>query len=337
MTSNVPALDPRLPASRLRARRRVRRRHGRNARAVRPDERGLRRVGRQVPRGARAEPPGRDRGRARLDARRRRGGARDRHVPGLADQARRVGPGRLHRRDQHQGRGNRAQGGGRAPLRRRLDRPDRLPARLRGPIARADPLRRAGGGLHRAGRGPDRRRRGPADHRDRPGHPRGQGRRVRRARGVQEHRSRAADPHLRVAAAQRRQDAARDGHLGGAHHAGGAEGRCDRPELLDRPGGHARRDPLPRRTLPGAGSVHPQRRPAAAGSRRRDDLPREARAAGGGAEGVRRALRRRRSSAAAAAPPPPTSPRSPSELDAPPGIESKSDPVPPLALHTSPR
>ena len=35
----------------------------------------------------------------------------------------------------------------------------RLSASVRGPLARADPLRRAGGGLHRAGRGPDRRRR----------------------------------------------------------------------------------------------------------------------------------------------------------------------------------
>ena len=65
---------------------------------------------------------------------------RDRHLPGLADQARGVGPGRLHGRDQHEGRGNRAQGRGRAPLRRRLDRPDRLPARLRRALARADPL-----------------------------------------------------------------------------------------------------------------------------------------------------------------------------------------------------
>ncbi len=100
------------------------------------------------------------------------------------------------------------------------------------------------------------------------------------------------DPHLRLAAAQRRQDAARHRHLRGAHHARGIEGRRDRPELLDRPRGHARRDPLPGRVLPGAGRLHPQRRPAAAGPRRGDDLPREARAAGGGAEGVRRALRR---------------------------------------------
>ena len=73
----------------------------------------------------------------------------------------------------------------------------------------------------------------------------------------------------------------------------GAEGRRDRAELLDRPRGHARRDPLPRRVLPGPGRLHPQRRPAAAGARRRDDLPRAARTAGRGAEGVRRALRRR--------------------------------------------
>ncbi len=196
------------------------------------------------------------------------------------------------RGDQHQGRRNRAQGRRRAPLRRRLDRPHRLPARLRGPLARTDPLRRAGRGVRRAGGRPDRRRRRPDHHRDRAGHPRGQGRGVRGARGVQDHRAYAADPHLGVAAAQRRQDAARHRHLRGADHAGGAEGRRDRTELLDRTGGHARRDPLPRRVLPGARGVHPQRRTTAAGPGRRDDLPREARAAGGGAEGVRRALRR---------------------------------------------
>ncbi len=61
------------------------------------------------------------------------------------------------------------------------------------------------------------------------------------------------------------------------------EGGRDRAQLLHRPTGHARRDPLPRRTLPGAGGVHPQRRPPAAGPRRGDDLPRAARAACGGA------------------------------------------------------
>ena len=96
------------------------------------------------------------------------------------------GLGRPHGRDQHEGRRDRPQGGRREPLRRRLDRPDRLPARLRGPDARADPLRRARRGLRRAGRRADRRRRRPDHHRDRAGHPRGQGRGVRRARGVQE-------------------------------------------------------------------------------------------------------------------------------------------------------
>ena len=145
--------------------------------------------------------------------------------------------------------------------------PTGLPAGLRGPVARPDPLRRAGRGLLRAGRRPDRRRRRPADHRDRAGHPRGQGGDLRRARGLQEHRAHAADPHVGVAAAQRRQDAAGHRHLRGADDAGGAERRRDRPELLDRPGGHARRDPLPRRVLAAARRLHPQRRTAAAGTR----------------------------------------------------------------------
>ena len=42
------------------------------------------------------------------------------------------------------------------------------------------------GGLRRAGPGPARGRRRPADHRDRAGHPRGQGRDLRRPRGVQD-------------------------------------------------------------------------------------------------------------------------------------------------------
>ena len=75
---------------------------------------------------------------------------------------------------------------------------------------------RARRGLLRAGGRPDRRRRGPDHHRDGAGHPRGQGGGVRRARGVQEHGPHAADPHLGLAAAQRRQDAARHGHLLGA-------------------------------------------------------------------------------------------------------------------------
>ena len=61
---------------------------------------------------------------------------RDRHLPGQPAQARRVGARRAHARDQHQGRRDRPQGRGRGPLRRRLDRPDRLPAGLRRPDPR---------------------------------------------------------------------------------------------------------------------------------------------------------------------------------------------------------
>ena len=106
-------------------------------------------------------------------------------------------------------------------------------------------------------------------------------------------RQAAAAADQRLAAAERRQDAARHRHPVGADDAGRARGRRRRPQLLDRPRGHARRDPLPRRDLPAAGPLHPQRGPAAAGPRRRDDLPGRARAAGGDAGRVRRALRRR--------------------------------------------
>ena len=59
----------------------------------------------------------------------------------------------------------------------------------------------------------------------------------------------AADPDLGLAAAAGRQDAARHRHRRGAHDAERARRRRDRPQLLDRAGGHARRDPLPRRAL----------------------------------------------------------------------------------------
>ena len=196
-----------------------------------------------------AQPPRRDRGRARLDARCRRAGGRDRHLPGLADQARRVGPGRADARDQHQGGGDRPQGRRAGALRRRLDRADRIPARLRRPDPGRDLVRRAGRGVRRAGTRPGRRRRRPDHHRDRAGHPRGQGGGVRRPRGVQAGRPRAADPDLGLAAAPGRQDAARDGHPGGADDPGGARRAGDRAQLLDRPRGHARRDPLPGRDL----------------------------------------------------------------------------------------
>ena len=186
-----------------------------------------------------------------------------------------------------------ARGGDRgAPLRRRLDRPDRAAAGLRRPDARADPLPRARGDLRGAGARARRRRRRPADHRDRPGHPGGQGRRLRRPRGVQADRPRRAAPDVGLAAAQRRHDAARHGHQRRAGDARGAQGRRDRPQLLDRPRGHARRDPLPGRVLARAGPVHPERRHPAPGPERRDDLPRGARAAGGHAGRVRRPLRR---------------------------------------------
>ena len=55
---------------------------------------------------------------------------------------------------------------------------------------------------------------------------------------------------VRQPPAQRRQDAARHRHQRRAGHARGAEGRRHRPQLLDRPRGHARRDPLPRRARP---------------------------------------------------------------------------------------
>ena len=203
VTTRIGSNRSRLPRSRARARRRLRRRHGRDARAVRAHQRGLRRARGQVPRGARPQPPRRDRGRPRVDARGRRRGARDRHLPGLAAEARGVGARRAHARDQHEGGRDRPQGGGRGPLRRRLDRADRVPARVRRPDARRDHLRRARRGLHPAGDRPRRGRRRPDHHRDGPGHPRGQGGRLRRPRGVQGDRPDAADPDLGLAAARR--------------------------------------------------------------------------------------------------------------------------------------
>ena len=78
-------------------------------------------------------------------------------------------------------------------------------------------------------------------------------------------RPQRADPGERQPPPQRRQDAAGHGHQRGAGHARGAEGRRDRPQLLDRPRGHARRDPLPRRVLAAAGPLHPERRHPAPG------------------------------------------------------------------------
>ncbi len=183
--------------------RRLRRRHGSDPGAVRPHRRGLRRPAGQVPRGADPAPARRHRGGPPLDGRGGRRGHRDGHVPGQPAEARRVGPRRPHARDQPQGRRDRPQGGRRGALRRGLDRPDRPPARVGRPDARAHHVPRALRGLRRAGAGPPRGRRRPADHRDRAGHPRGQGVDLRRPRGVQARRPLRADPGARCRCCRR--------------------------------------------------------------------------------------------------------------------------------------
>ena len=95
-------------------------------------------------------------------------------------------------------------------------------------------------------------RRRPDHHRDGAGHPRGQGGRVRRPRGLRGDRPHAADPVQRLPPPPGRQDAARHRHRRGAHDARRARRGRDRAQLLDRARGHARRDPLPRRAQPGA-------------------------------------------------------------------------------------
>ena len=271
---------------------RLRRRHGGDARAVRPEPRARLPAPRTLPRGARAQPPRRDRGRPHLDARGRRRRARDRHLPGLATEARRMGPRGPHARDQPQGRPDRPQGRGRDPVRRRLDRPDRVPARQRRPTLGQITFLELQKVFTEQARGAGRGRRRPDHHRDRAGHPRGQGGGLRRPRGVQAGEPAVADPVQRLAAASGRQDAARHRHQLGAGDARGARRRRDRAQLLDRSRGHARRDPLPRRVPRQAGPLHPQRGLAATGAERRDDLPGAARAARQRARRVRRPLRR---------------------------------------------
>ena len=246
-----------------------------------------------LPRGARPQPPRRDRGRARVDAGGRRRRAGDRHLPGVAAEARRVGHRGAHARDQPQGGADRPPRRRRAPVRGRRHRPDRLPAR---PAT----TRRSGGSPSPSSstcspsRPPGCSRAASTWSSSRPPRTSSSSRpRCSASAAPAAERNRAgADPVQRLAAAPGRQDAAGHRHQRRAGHARGARRRRDRPELLHRPRGHARRDPLPGRVQPGSGPLHPQRRPAAAGSQRRDDLPRAARAAGRRAGRVRRALRR---------------------------------------------
>ena len=194
-----------------------------------------------------------------------------------------------------QGGGDRPQGGRRGALRRRLDRADRLPARLRPtrPSATSPSARWSRSS-------PSRRRglvEGGADLII-----------IETAQDILEVKAAIFGAREAFAADRpqrcRSRPASRCCPNGGKMLLGTdiqavlttldrARRRRDRAQLLDRARGHARRDPLPRREQPAAGPLHPQRRPAAAGPRRRDDLPGRARAAGGDAGRVRRALRRR--------------------------------------------
>ena len=239
--------------------------------------------------------PGRDPGRARVDAGGRRRGARDRQLPGQPPEARGVGPRRPHARDQPARRRDRPRGGRREPLRGRLDRPDGAPARERRPDARAHHASASCDGL----RGADARPRARAGRTSSSSRPR---RTSSRSRPRSSAPARPSRPRARALPIQCSVSLLPQGGKmllgtdisGRAHHADGARRRRDRAQLLHRPGGHARRDPLPRRAQPAAGALHPERRAAAPGARGRDDLPREAGSARGHAAGVRGALRRQR-------------------------------------------
>ena len=249
----------------------------------------------QVPRGARAAPARRDRGRPHGDARGRRAGRRDGHLPGVETQARGVGP-RRRTRTRSTSR----------PPRSRAEQPASTassPARSARPASCPPPTTR------RSATSPSARSRTSSPS---------------RRRGLVEGGAdlliiETAQDILEVKAAifGAREAFKATGRTvpiqcsvsllpnGGKMLLGtdidavlttldGARRRGDRAQLLDRPRGHARRDPLPRRALPHPRPLHPERRPAAAGPRRRDDLPREARAARRVARRVRRALRRQR-------------------------------------------
>ena len=268
-----------------------------------------------MPRGARPPPARRHPGAARVDGR----APAPRSSRPTPSRPRRLkleewGLGEHTLRDQPEGRRDRAQGRRRGPLRRRLDRPDRPPARLRRPDARRDHLRRARRDLHPAGPGP-----GPggadliiietaqdilevkaAD--------------LRRARGVQAREPASLPIQTSVSLLPNGGKMLLGTDISAVlADARGAEGRRHRAELLHRPRGHARRDPLPRRVLRDAHPLHPERRPAAAGAATaRRSSPRAPTQLADRPGRVRRAATASRSSAAAAARPPTTSPRSPS-------------------------
>ena len=175
------------------------------------------------------------------------------------------GLGDAHARDQRQGRRDRPQGGRRGPLRRRLDRPDRAtcprPTTRRSARSR---FRELVDGLRRAGRGPDRGRRRPASS-SRPRRTSSRSRPRSSARARRSSRTGRAVPiqTLGLAAAQRRQDAARHRHRARADDARGAR-RSTSIGLNCSTGPEDMRDAI--RFLgeysPAARPLHPERRPA---------------------------------------------------------------------------
>ena len=234
----------------------------------------------QVPRGARAQPPRRHRGRARVDGR----------AP--APRSSRPTPSRPAASSSTSGASastrceinvkaaaDRPQGRRRGPLRRRLDRPDRPPARLRRPDARRDHASASSSTVFtEQAAGPGRGRRRPHHHRDRAGHPRGQGRDLRRARGVQARRAARSRSRPRVSllpnggkmllgtdisAVLATLEALKVDVIG-LNCSTGPEDMRDAIRFL---GEHS---PMPVHCIPNAGLPAP-------GPRRRDDLPRGAR------------------------------------------------------------
>ena len=248
--STYEQAGPRHPRRRARAHRRLRRRHGRDARAYELSLRGLRRPARQVPRGARPPPPRRDRGRsttAMLEA-----GAEVLETDSFQGSRLKLEEWGL---GEHTVEINRKA----AEIARKAAGADRFVAGSIGPTgflpASDDPTlgditfaRLAEVFDEQAGALVE----GGADLiiiETAQDILEVQGRDRRRPRGLQAGRPRGPDPGLGLAAAERRQDAARHRHPGGARDPRGHAGRHRRAQLLDRPRGHARRDPLPRREL----------------------------------------------------------------------------------------